>query len=341
MEDNAALARCSSFELVALGVHMIVAEQVSKYYGARAAVSDLSFSIESGEVIGLLGLNGAGKTTTLRILSGLLVPTSGKVFIAGLDSAKEPEAVRSRIGFLPETPPVYPEMRVDEFLTFAAHIRGVSAGVEEAVREAMSATDLTEVRDAPIGTLSHGYQRRIGIAQAIVHKPALILLDEPTSGLDPVQVVHMRNLIRALHKRHTVMVSSHILSEIHQLCDRIFVLQEGRIAASGTEAQLAQKVTGGVSLSVEVRGKREQLSTALAGLTGMTRYTIDADNAGVLSASIELSSDLRPELARALIGAGLGLLKLERVQLELESIFLKLTGASLPPSNVIPMEKSA
>ncbi len=318
---------------------MIVAEHVSKYYGAHAAVSDLSFTIEQGQVVGLLGLNGAGKTTTLRILSGLLVPTSGRVFIAGLDSAREPEAVRSRIGFLPETPPLYQEMRVGEFLTFVAHLRGMSQGVDGAVAEALAATDLAAVADETISTLSHGYQRRIGIAQAIVHKPSLILLDEPTSGLDPVQVVHMRNLIRALHQKHTVLVSSHILSEIHQLCDRIFVLQQGRIAASGTEAELGQKVAGGIKVVLEVRARREQLLAAVGAAPGVVGTRVLGETDGVIEAEVELSSDGRAELARAIVGANLGLLRIERRALELESIFLKLTGAKATAP--VAMEKSA
>jgi ABC-2 type transport system ATP-binding protein len=319
---------------------MIVLEHVSKYYGAHAAVADLSFSIAAGEVVGLLGLNGAGKTTTLRILSGLLMPTAGKVFIAGLDAAQEPEAVRSRIGFLPETPPLYPEMRVGDYLSFAAHIRGID-DARQAVADALVATDLVDVKDAPIGTLSHGFHRRIGIAQAVVHKPSLILLDEPTSGLDPVQVVHMRNLLRGLQRRHTIIVSSHILSEIHQLCDRIFVLQAGRIAASGSEAELAQKIAGGMSVALEVRGKREHLVAALSAVLGVSSYTVDSDNDGVVRATVELTADLRSELSRAVVGAGLGLLRLERVTIALESIFLSLTGGKAPSAKVIPMEKTA
>ncbi len=305
---------------------MIIAEHVSKYYGPKPAVLDLSFEIEEGEVVGLLGRNGAGKTTTLKILSGLLVPTSGRVRLAGLDMRTEPEAARARIGFLPERPPLYGEMSVREFLTFAAHIKGVRRGTEAAVREAARVTDLTQVLEQRIDTLSNGYQRRVGIAQAVVHEPALILLDEPTSGLDPVQIVHMRKLIQDLRARHTVLVSSHILGEIHQLCDRIFVLEQGRIAGVGSEDELARKVSAAMSVTVEVRGSRAALEAVLKGESFVREYVVEREHEGKLEARVELAEDKRAELARALVRADLGLLKLERVRLELESIFLKLTG---------------
>jgi ABC-2 type transport system ATP-binding protein len=315
---------------------MIVAEHVTKYYDARPVVSDISFTIAAGEVIGLLGLNGAGKTTTLRILSGLLVPSSGRVFVAGLDMRDYPEAARGRLGFLPEVPPLYPEMRVEEFLTFAAHIKGLRKGVRAAVDEAIEATDLAGVRQQRIATLSHGYQRRVGIAQAVVHRPALILLDEPTSGLDPLQIVQMRKLILSLRTRHTIVVSSHILGEIHQLCDRIFVLQDGRIAAEGTEEQLAQKVSAQVMVAVEVRGTREAFALALGKLPAARSHTIVREQGDLLEAAVELSDDRREELARLLVQDGLGLLRLERTRLELEGIFLKLTGApSVPAESAI------
>lgn len=310
---------------------MIVVSNVSKYYGAHAAVSDLSFSIDAGQVVGLLGLNGAGKTTTLRILSGLLIPTSGSVHIAGLNMAEEPDAIRSQLGFLPETPPLYPEMTVAAFLTFVARIKGVGRDVAKALELALVDTDLVDVRNERISTLSHGYHRRIGIAQAIIHRPKFVLLDEPTSGLDPVQVVHMRRLIRNLRGKNTILVSSHILGEIHQLCDRIFVLQEGRIAAEGTEEELAGRVATTTKVSVEIRGDRHALAHALAKAAQVARHTIEREAQGITYATVELESDVREDLARTLIQSGLGLRRLERVRLELESIFLKLTGGERAP----------
>ena len=309
---------------------MIVVENVSKYYGAHAAVSDLSFTIGEGQVVGLLGLNGAGKTTTLRILSGSLMPTSGRVRIDGLDMTQDPDAVRARLGFLPETPPLYTEMTVEGFLTFVARIKGVRSNLAGALDQAMKATDLLDVRDERISSLSHGYHRRLGIAQAIIHNPKLILLDEPTSGLDPVQVVHMRQLIRNLRGKNTILVSSHILGEIHELCDRIFVLQDGRIAAEGTEEELAGRVASTTKVSLEVRGDRAALAAALAKAAKVARHSIDREAQGITYATVELESDSREDLARTLVQAGLGLRRLERVKLELEGIFLKLTGESKP-----------
>ncbi len=305
---------------------MINVEHVTKYYGARAAVSDLSFRIEPGEIIGLLGRNGAGKTTTLKMLSGLLVPTSGRVEIDGVDLRHDPEAVRARIGFLPENPPLYSEMTVEAFLRFVAHIKGVRAGVDEKVARAVAATDLAEVSGDVIGTLSQGFQRRVGIAQAIVHEPALVLLDEPTSSLDPAQVVQMRKLIRGLAHRHTVIVSSHLLAEIEKTCDRLLLLDRGRLVAEGTEVELARRLSAATSLEIEVRGTSDALRRALEKLAAVKSHEIESEAAGVTRARVDLAGDAREELARAIVQAGLGLRRLERVRVELEDIFLSLTG---------------
>ena len=313
---------------------MIVAESLSKYYGAHAAVSDLSFSINKGEVVGLLGLNGAGKTTTLKMLSGGLLPTSGAVKIDGLDMADEPETLRARIGFLPETPPLYPEMTVEDFLTFVARIKGMRGDVSKAVNSAMEATDLQERRHARIGTLSHGFQRRVGIAHAIVHGPALMLLDEPTSGLDPVQVVQMRKVILNLAEQNTIIVSSHILSEITQVCDRLLVLQNGRLVAEGTQEELAKRVVGTTRVSVDIRGERVALDGALQGASWYEAHQIESESDGVLSASIEMKEDAREDLAQRLVGADLGLRRMERVQLQLENIFLQLTQNGEAPAGI-------
>ena len=310
---------------------MITVEHVTKYYGARAAVSDLSFAIERGQVIGLLGRNGAGKTTTLKILSGLLVPTSGRVEIDGIDLRHDPEAVRARIGFLPENPPLYPEMTVEAYLRFVARIKGVSAGVHERVAQAIDDTDLASVRGDAIGTLSQGFQRRVGIAQAIVHTPALVLLDEPTSSLDPAQVVQMRNLVKSLARKHTVIVSSHLLAEIEKTCDRLLLLDGGRLVAEGTEEALAKRLSATTSLEVEVRGSAEALGKVLVSVTAVRSHRVESDQAGIVRARVDLATDAREELARAIVGAGLGLRRLERQRLELEDIFLSLTSGGPAP----------
>lgn len=309
---------------------MILTDRISKYYGSLAAVSNVSFSAEPGEVVGLLGLNGAGKTTTLRILSGLLVPTAGRVVVDGKDLAAEPEEARARIGFLPETPPLYPDMTVDGFLRFVARINGVSGDLDDAVAEAQEATGITDKRYQRIGTLSHGYQRRVGIAHAIVHRPKLILLDEPTGALDPVQIVHMRELIRSLRKGRTIIVSSHILSEVRQMCDRIFVLHQGAKVAEGTPEELCDRAQSAAhfAIDLEVRGTRAALSEALSAVGAVAGHQVGSETDGIVEAVVQLTGDRREELAAALVKAGLGLRSITRADSGLESVFLKLTGDS-------------
>jgi len=214
---------------------VIEIQALTKYYGDRKAVGPLSFSIAKGEIIGLLGLNGAGKTTTLRILACDLLPSSGSVRVEGLDVVDNPHEVRAKVGYLPDHPPLYDEMTVQEYLVFAARLRGL--GIEDArarVDKVIGSTQLGSVRDDVISTLSHGFRQRVGIAQAIVHKPRLLVLDEPIAGLDPVQIVEMRELVRSLRHDHTTIISSHILSEVQQMCDRVAILTRGRCVASGT-----------------------------------------------------------------------------------------------------------
>jgi ABC-2 type transport system ATP-binding protein len=303
-----------------------------KYYGERKAVGPLSFSIEAGEIVGLLGLNGAGKTTTLRILACDLLPSSGSVKVDGLDVVDQPHEVRSRIGYLPDTPPLYGEMTVREYLIFAARLRGMTRSDAEArVIEVEEATELGRVRHDVISSLSHGYRQRVGIAQAIVHRPRLLVLDEPISGLDPVQIVEMRELLRGLRGSHTIIISSHILSEISETCDRILVIREGQIGASGTEAELSTKLLHGVRAEITVAGDREialSVARALEGVTSVTPVTASEPGEGISTLQIEGDRDLRQALCRALVGAGLGVLELRRNDRELESVFLRLAGTS-------------
>ena len=305
---------------------MIQVEGLTKYYGSHAAIADLSFNIARGEVIGFLGLNGAGKSTTLKVLGCVLLPTAGRVEIDGFDVTRDPHEIRKRIGFLPDTPPLYNEMRVGDYLAFVAQIRGVeSANVESRVRAAEDQTALRDMHDEVISSLSHGFRQRVGLAQALVHQPDLLILDEPTSGLDPVQIVEMRQLIRGLRGQHTVLLSSHNLSEISQTCDRLLIIHEGKIVAQETEAQLAEKLGGGEIVEIEVVGKAARAVPALKSVEGVRSVTVieDGDNARL---RVEAAPALRPSLVKALVGSDVGVLGVGASAAGgLEQIFLKLT----------------
>ncbi|HXJ22616.1 MAG TPA: ABC transporter ATP-binding protein [Polyangia bacterium] len=310
---------------------MIQVKGLTKYYGEHAAIHDLNFDIDRGQVIGFLGLNGAGKTTTLKILGCVLLPTAGEVTVDGIDIARDPHAVRRRIGFLPDTPPVYGEMTVGRYLKFAAELRGVSAAdAPGAVAEAEEKTSTREVHDQLISSLSHGYRQRVGVAQALVHKPKLLILDEPTSGLDPVQIVEMRSTIRALRGEHTILLSSHILSEISQTCDRLLVIQRGEIVAQGSEQDLATQLGGGGTIEVEVVGPAQRAIEVVTTVTGIGACRVLRETDGSALISLEGSPDLRPKVARALVGNGIDLLRIDRGAARLESIFLKLTSKDGP-----------
>jgi ABC-2 type transport system ATP-binding protein len=310
-----------------------------KYYGDRRAIGPLSASIEKGEIVGLLGLNGAGKTTTLRILACDLLPTSGSVRVEGIDVVEHPDDVRAKIGYLPETPPLYVDMTVSEYLSFVARLRGVSRDdVGKRVSEAIELTEVGAERDQVIGSLSHGYRQRVGIAQAIVHQPRLVVLDEPISGLDPVQIVEMRDLVRNLGGDRTVVVSSHILSEISETCDRILVIREGMIVASGTESELSARVLRGMQIDLTVkllgggpyRDSLGRIQTLLTEIPGVSRADeVEPSEAGdqVASFRVHATSDVRDALCRSLVEKGVGVLELSRSERELERVFSELSRA--------------
>ncbi len=302
---------------------MIKVEGLTKYYGERAAIRDLSFNIEKGEVIGFLGLNGAGKSTTLKVLGCVLLPTSGRVLIDGFDVTRDPHEIRKRIGFLPDTPPLYDEMTVEGYLEFVAQLRGVTrAELAMRVREAMQKTSLTDRKDDVIASLSHGYRQRVGVAQALVHNPRLLILDEPTSGLDPVQIVEMRELIQRLKGEHTVLVSSHILGEISQICDRYLVIQQGEIIARGTETELAGNAG---AVEIEVSGPPQKAIDVLKTVTGVTDVTVSKLDGQVAGLRVLGTGELRPELVKALVAANINVLRVDKAAARLENIFLKLT----------------
>lgn len=320
---------------------MIEISDLYKYYGDRKAIGPLSFSIEAGEIVGLLGLNGAGKTTTLRILACDLLPSAGRVLVDGLDVVDHPHEVRSRIGYLPDRPPLYEEMSVRAFLHFAARLRGVDPGAaDKRVAEALAVTQLEDVAADPISALSHGYKQRVGIAQAIVHKPRLLVLDEPISGLDPVQIVEMRSLLRSLRGEHTIVLSSHILSEISETCDRILVIRDGEIGAQGTEQELSAKLLHGVRIELTVRGpaaegagyrvtrgeaaRAIEIARELEGVTSVEQLATAEPGSDVVSFAVEADRDVRAALCAELVQAGIGILEVKRSERELESVFLRL-----------------
>src|SRR5688500_15896258 len=235
---------------------MIRATNLTKLYGGRRALGPVSFEIADGETVGFLGLNGAGKTTALRLLACDLRPSAGTIDVGGVDAIAEPHEVRKRIGFLPENPPLYMDMNVIEYLAYAGELRQMTKdGVRKRLPEVLEITDLKDVANDPIGTLSHGYRQRVGVGQAIIHQPKFLILDEPTRGLDPVQIVEMRNLIHDLKQNHTVLISSHILTEISQTCDRLLVLGQGKMLAEGTEAELSGRKDDIHQITVLVRSK--------------------------------------------------------------------------------------
>ena len=313
---------------------MIEVKDLTKYYGENAAIRDLTFNIDRGEVIGFLGLNGAGKSTTLKILGCVLLPTAGDVRVDGIDIAKAPHEIRRRIGFLPDSPPLYNEMTVGRYLTFAAQLRGVAGGDTAArVAEAEEKTATRHVHDELISSLSHGFRQRVGVAQAIIHQPKFLILDEPTRGLDPVQIVEMRNLIHDLKQNHTVLISSHILTEISQTCDRLLVLGKGKILGAGSEGDLAKHEGEIRSITVTVRqptgdDPKAQITKVLSAIEGITKVAEPYEQGGGLTFSLSTAKDCRAEVSRAVVDAKLDLIKLDYARSELENTFIRLVGGS-------------
>ncbi len=304
---------------------MIEATGLTRYYGDFAALKDASFTIEDREIVGFLGLNGAGKSTALKILAGLLMPSAGKVLVGGLDATADPDALRRKIGFLPEEPPLYREMRVREFLLWCGQVKGCSkAEVRKALPEVLDICDLADRAEQVIGELSHGYKKRVGIAQAIIHRPEVVILDEPISGLDPQQIVEMRKVVRSLKEHATVLLSSHILSEIEQTCDRVLVIHQGSLVFEGAGAELAARLEHGQRLSLVVRGDEAVLRAALDDLRSVERYDIQPKPDEDLLVTVTLHEDERQPLVGALVEAKLELRRMTEDDTEFERIFLHL-----------------
>jgi ABC-2 type transport system ATP-binding protein len=313
---------------------MIRASNLSKFYGGKRALGPVSFEINDGETVGFLGLNGAGKTTALRILACDLRPSGGSIEIGGVDAVAEPHEVRKKVGFLPENPPLYTDMTVTDYIRFSGELRGMSkTAVKKRLPDVLEIVEITEVANDPIGTLSHGFRQRVGVAQAIVHQPKFLILDEPTRGLDPVQIVEMRNLIHDLKQNHTVLISSHILTEISQTCDRLLVLGKGALLGVGTEQELGN-VKGEIrQITVTVRppagdDPKAQITKVLSAIEGVTKVAEPYEQGGGLLFSLSTGKDCRADVSRAVVEAKLDLLKLDYARSELENTFIRLVGGS-------------
>ncbi len=307
---------------------MIEVQGLTKRYGPTTAVENLHFSVQKGEILGFLGPNGAGKTTTMRVITGFLPPTIGKVTVAGYDVMDDPLEVKRRTGYLPETPPLYTDMRVDEMLAFAGRIKGVARrDLKERIAEAAEKTAIADVLKRIVGHLSKGYRQRVGLAVALIHNPEVLVLDEPTAGLDPKQIIETRRLIKGLAGDHTIILSTHILPEAANTCSRVMIINRGKLVAEDTPKNLTARLQGFETMRLVVEGPEEAVSarlTAMAGVSGVSA-TADGDVRVEFSVQMEKGQDARKELARAVVESGWGLLEMRPVGLSLEDVFLKLT----------------
>jgi ABC-2 type transport system ATP-binding protein len=308
---------------------MIEVQHLTKRYGPVAAVSDVSFRVEKGEILGFLGPNGAGKTTTMRILTGYMAATEGKAVVAGYDVFDKPIEAKRRTGYLPETPPLYPDMTVREYLTFVARIKLDKAPKSERamrVDHAMRRTHVDDMAHRHCAKLSKGYRQRVGLAQAILHDPEVLILDEPTAGLDPKQIIETRDLIKSLAGSHTIILSTHILPEVAQTCQRVVIISRGRVVAEDSPENLTHQLKGAATLYLQIDGGADGAAT-LAAVPGVRKVT-EVDRHGTMAGfevEAEPQHDVRREVARAVMGAGFGLLELRPTRMSLEEIFLQLT----------------
>ncbi len=307
---------------------MIEVQHLTKRYGRVTAVDDISFRVERGEILGFLGPNGAGKTTTMRILTGYMPATEGKAIVAGFDVFEQPIEAKRRTGYLPETPPLYPDMTVLEYLDFVAKIKGVpSAGRRDRVRAAMDRTRIADMANRLCSKLSKGYRQRVGLAQALIHNPDVLILDEPTAGLDPKQIIETRELIKELAGDHTVILSTHILPEVSQTCQRVVIINKGKVVAIDTPHNLTSRLRGNETMYVQVDASGANAEDVLRGLPGVTRVAPADSRDSVVGYEVdsEHGQDVRRELARAVVSNGWGLLELRPMRMSLEEIFLSLT----------------
>jgi ABC-2 type transport system ATP-binding protein len=302
---------------------MIAVQDLTKYYGPTPAISRLSFEVAKGEIVGFLGPNGAGKTTTLKILAGFLSPTSGQATINGHDCVTASLAVRRSLGYLPETAPLYTELTVSQFLRFAARAKGVASKDEQAeLDRVIESCFLGEVRHTLISSLSKGFRQRVGLAQALLNQSPLLILDEPTIGLDPAQIVEIRQLIKDLSGDHTVILSSHILPEVSQICQRVIIINKGQIVASDSPENLSRQLGHGSRLKLAVQGPVPEITAALQGLNGVNAVVSQGESRFLVATAGE--RELRPEIARLVVARGWDLLELQTQEFTLEEVFLNL-----------------
>jgi ABC-2 type transport system ATP-binding protein len=307
---------------------VIEVQHLTKRYGPFTAVNDLSFKVERGEILGFLGPNGAGKTTTMRILTGYMPATAGKAIVAGFDVFEQPIEAKRRTGYLPETPPLYPDMSVNEYLTFVSKIKGVpSSERRQRIKTVMEKTRIADMADRLCSRLSKGYKQRVGLAQALIHNPDVLILDEPTAGLDPKQIIETRQLIKDLAGDHTIILSTHILPEVSQTCQRVVIISKGHVVAIDTPDNLTARLRGSETLYVQVDASGADVATTLSHVSGVTRVAESDRRQGLIGYEVESEHgrDIRRELSQAIVTNGWGLLELRPLRMSLEEIFLSLT----------------
>ncbi len=311
---------------------MIEVQNLSKHYGDKAAVNNISFTANDGEILGFLGPNGAGKSTTMNMLTGYISSTSGKALINGIDILEEPIKAKKNIGYLPELPPLYMDMTVKEYLNFIYDLKKCKLPRVSHLKDICGLVKIDHVYNRVIRNLSKGYRQRVGVAQALVGNPPVLILDEPTVGLDPKQIIEIRTLIKKLGKNHTVILSSHILSEVQAVCDKIIVINEGRIVADDTETNLSDKLTGSHILTAKIEGEYESVAKKVLAIEGVEVCRQVNENEGVIEYRIETEEgrDIRRELFNAMAENGTPILELRSAELSLEDIFLRLTIGEAP-----------
>lgn len=307
---------------------MIEIENLTKRYGDFTAIDDISFRVEKGEILGFLGPNGAGKTTTMRIITGFMPPTRGTARVAGYNVVKNPIEVKRRIGYLPEVPPLYSDMTVNEYLTFGAKLKQIPfREIPQRIQDVSAKVDIVDVRQKTIKTLSKGYRQRVGVAQALIHDPEVLVLDEPTIGLDPIQIREVRELIRSLAGEHTVILSTHILPEVSMICSRVIIIDRGKLVAQDTPAGLAKSLKGAERLKLSVEGSEDEVSSAILSTQGVRRVLDSSLEDGTCTFTLECDFQfpVRKSLSQIISENGWSLLEMKVEESTLEDIFLRLT----------------